>query len=179
MDAGGVAGEGHDLAGLGQTREDGAEALGRVGAAEPAGGPGAAAGLDECGLGDAEGGGGVAHAQASRRRRGGRPRGRGGRRAGGRGRGLRSRASPCGCSCQGRIPGEIIKKLPRPASHGIREIGPQRRQRFTAICCGWKAAGMWLESGLPLFNTGLILNGGRASAPHGPRCSSPARSCRR
>ena len=63
VDAGRVTGEGHDLAGLGQTREDGAEAFGRVGAAEPAGGPGAAAGLDECGLGDAEGGGGVAHAQ--------------------------------------------------------------------------------------------------------------------
>ena len=36
----------------------------------------------------------------------------------------------------------------------------QRRQRFTAIRCGWKAAGKWLESGLPLFNMGLILNAG-------------------
>ena len=26
---------------------------------------------------------------------------------------------------------------------------------FTVICRGWKAAGKWLESGLPLFNGAL------------------------
>ena len=31
---------------------------------------------------------------------------------------------------------------------------------FTGICRGWKVAGKWLESGLPLFNRGLIVNAG-------------------
>ena len=31
---------------------------------------------------------------------------------------------------------------------------------FTEICRGWKAAGKWLESGLPLFNASLIVNAG-------------------
>ena len=76
-------------------------------------------------------------------------------------------------SCQGRIPGEIIKTLTRPASNGIRKLGPQRRQRFTEICCGWKAAGKWLESGLPLFNIGLILNAG-ARGPSRPDAAASA-----
>ena len=35
---------------------------------------------------------------------------------------------------------------------------------FTVICRGWKAAGKWLESGLPLFNGRLIANA-RVSPP--------------
>ena len=47
---------------------------------------------------------------------------------------------------------------------------------------GWKAAGKWLESGLPLFNRGLIVNAGvrggitpsASGAPASRRCGSPA-----
>ena len=31
---------------------------------------------------------------------------------------------------------------------------------FTVVCGGWNVAGKWLESGLPLFNRGLIVKGG-------------------
>ena len=33
-----------------------------------------------------------------------------------------------------------------------------RWQGLTGVRCGWKAAGRWLESGLPLFNRGLIVD---------------------
>ena len=48
---------------------------------------------------------------------------------------------------------------------------------FTVICRGWKAAGKWLESGLPLFNGRLIVNA--PVSPPGVAAAAPGREMRK